>query len=184
MPQGVPSFDELMNAAQHSAVHLEMRDQYAVGDEADDFDTWLTTGRRDTDPASEYWAPWTALISRAVARGVVVRRARIVSEPLTGYIRYEHAGTVVNVAAGEQVRWLPRQRAADLMVPGADLWIFDGAQVLFNHFTGAGEWADPGTELRTELSIVKQCADAFEKIWERAIAHDKYEIGQVRALSP
>lgn len=45
MPQNVPSFDELFEAAQHSAVHLEMRDQYAVGDEADDFDTWLATGR-------------------------------------------------------------------------------------------------------------------------------------------
>lgn len=118
MPQNVPSFDELFQAAQYSAVHLEMRDQYAVGDEADDFNTWLATGRRDVDPASEYWAPWTDMISSAVERGVVVRRARIVSEPVTDYIRYEHAGAVVNVAAGEQVRWLPRRQAVDLMLPG------------------------------------------------------------------
>ena len=176
MPQNVPSFDELMEAAQRSAVHLEMRDQYAVGDEADDFDVWLNTGRRDTDPASEYWAPWTDMIARAAARGVVVRRARIVSEPVTDYIRYEHAGTVVNVAAGEEVRWLPRQGAVDLMLPGADLWIFDGTQVLFNHFNGEGGWGDPPMELRTEPGIVKQCSDAFEAVWERAIPHDEYEI--------
>ncbi|MFI7414570.1 DUF6879 family protein [Streptomyces sp. NPDC049627] len=176
MLQSVPSFDELMEAAQRSAVHLEMRDQYAVGDEADDYHTWLRTGQRDTDPASEYWAPWVDMISRAVARGVAVRRARIVSEPVTDYIRYEHAGTVVNVHAGEQVRWLPRQRAVDLMLPGADLWIFDGAQVLFNHFTGDGDWADPDMELRTEPGIIKQCSDAFEAIWERAVPHNEYEI--------
>ncbi|WP_416964292.1 DUF6879 family protein [Streptomyces sp. Agncl-13] len=176
MPQNVPSFDELMEAAQRSAVHLEMRDQYAVGDEADDFNAWLSTGRRDTDPTSEYWAPWVDLISRAVARSVVVRRARIVSEPVTDYIRYEHASTGVNVMAGEQVRWLPRPRAVDLMLPGADLWIFDGTQVLFNHFTGVGDWADPGKELRTEPSIVKQCSDAFEAVWERAVPHETYEI--------
>ncbi len=176
MPQNVPSFDELFEAAQRSAVHLEMRDQYAVGDEVDDYNTWLRTGQRDADPDSEYWAPWVDLISRAVTRGVVVRRARIVSEPVTDYIRYEHAATVVNVAAGEQVRWLPRPRAVDLMLPGADLWIFDGAQVLFNHFTGNGEWADPDMELRTEPGIVKQCADAFEAVWERAIPHNQYEI--------
>ncbi|MER5210346.1 DUF6879 family protein [Streptomyces sp. NPDC002838] len=176
MPHKVPSFDEPMEAAQRSAVHLEMRDQYAVGDEADDFDAWLRTGQRDTDPASEYWAPWVGVISRAVARGVVVRRVRIVSEPVTDYIRYEHAGAVVNVSAGEQVRWLPRRRAVDLLLPGADLWIFDGTQVLFNHFTGTGDWGDPPMELRTEPGIVKHCSDAFEVVWERAIPHGEYEI--------
>ncbi|MFK0140559.1 DUF6879 family protein [Streptomyces murinus] len=176
MSQNVPSFDELMEAVQHSAVHLEMRDQYAVGDEADDLNAWLDTGHRDLDPASEYWSPWVDLISRAVARGVVVRRARVVSEPVTDYIRYEHAATVINVTAGEQVRWLPRPRAVDLMLPGADLWIFDRTQVLFNHFTGAGEWADPPLELRSEPGIVKQCSDAFEAVWERAVPHEIYEI--------
>ncbi|AEM87878.1 DUF6879 family protein [Streptomyces violaceusniger] len=176
MSQNALSFDELFRAAQHSAVHLEMRDQYAVGDEAHDFNTWLATGRRDVDPASEYWAPWTDMVSRAVARGLVVRRARIVSEPVTDYIRYEHAGTVVNVAAGEQVRWLPRRRAVDLMLPGADLWLFDGTQVLFNHFTGDGNWADRDMELRTEPVVVKQCSDAFDAVWDRAIPHDQYEI--------
>ncbi|ELP67060.1 DUF6879 family protein [Streptomyces turgidiscabies] len=176
MSQNVPSFDQLMEATQRSAVHLEMRDQYAVGDEADDFNAWLHEGRRDADPASEYWTPWVDMISRAVARGVVVRRARIVSEPVTDYIRYEYAGTDVNVHAGEQVRWLPRQQVSDLMLPGADLWIFDGTQVLFNHFSGDGDWSDPPMELRTEPSIVKQCSDAFDAVWERAVPHDEYEI--------
>ncbi|GHC71044.1 DUF6879 family protein [Streptomyces flavofungini] len=176
MPQNALSFDDLLETAQHSAVHLEMRDQYAVGDEADDFHSWARTGRRDVDPGSEYWAPWVDMISRAVARGVVVRRARIVSEPVTDYIRYEHAGAVVNVAAGEQVRWLPRPRAVDLLLPGADLWIFDGRRVLFNHFTGDGNWADPDMELRSEPGIVTQCVDAFEAVWDRAIPHEQYEI--------
>ncbi|WP_405659617.1 DUF6879 family protein [Streptomyces sp. RK9] len=176
MLQSALSSDDLLDAARHSAVHLEMRDQYAVGDEADDFDSWLRTGRRDVDPGSEYWAPWVDMIAGAVARGVVVRRARIVSEPVTDYIRYEHAGAVVNVAAGEQVRWLPRPRAVDLMLPGADLWIFDGTRVLFNHFTGDGNWADPDMELRSEPGIVKQCVDAFEAVWERAVPHEQYEI--------
>ncbi|MFD8059921.1 DUF6879 family protein [Streptomyces cyaneofuscatus] len=175
MQQNV-SFDELLKAAQHSAVHLEMRDIYGVGDEAEDFGSWRRTGRRDADPASEYWAPWVDLIQNAVNRGVKVRRARIVSEPVTEYIRYEHAGTVVNVHAGEQVRWLPRRQAVELMLPGSDLWIFDGQQVLFNHFTGAGEWSDPGLELRTERGLVKQCADAFEAVWERATPHAQYDL--------
>lgn len=176
MPQSEPRFDDLMNAAQRSAVHLEMRDHYSVGDEADDFTAWQATGNRDVDPASAYWAPWTDLISRAVARGVIVRRARVVSEPVTAYIRYEHAGTPANLYAGEQVRWLPRRQASDLMLPGNDLWIFDDERVCFNHFSGDGDWEPPGMELRTEPDLVKQCVAAFEQIWDRAIPHDQYQI--------
>ncbi|MDX2946828.1 MULTISPECIES: DUF6879 family protein [Streptomyces] len=176
MPQNELPFNDLLEAAQHSAVHLEMRDSYGVGDEADDFQHWKATGQRDADPDSAYWAPWVDLIQRATARGVTVRRARVVSEPVTEYIRYEHAGASVNVFAGEQVRWLPRRQAVDLLLPACDLWIFDGARVLFNHFTGDGDWAVPLRELRTEPDLVKQCADAFEAVWERAIPHDQYEI--------
>jgi hypothetical protein len=110
MPQNEPRFNDLFEAAQHSAVHLEMRDAYGVGDEADDFTHWKQTGQRDSDPGSAYWRPWVDLIRQAIERGVTVRRARIVSEPVTDYIRYEHAGTSVNVHAGEQVRWLPRRQ--------------------------------------------------------------------------
>jgi len=139
MPQNELRFNDLLEAARRSAVHLEMRDMYGVGDEAADFNEWQRSGNRDADPSSPYWTPWVDRLSRATARGVTVRRARIVSEPVTDYIRYEHAGTPVNIHAGEQVRWLPRRSAADLMLPGCDLWIFDGAQVLFNHFTGNGD---------------------------------------------
>ncbi|MER5460748.1 DUF6879 family protein [Streptomyces sp. NPDC002668] len=176
MPQNEPSFNDLMEAARHSAVHLEMRDVYAVGDEAGDFTEWQRTGLRDTDPESAYWRPWVDLISRAVARGVTVRRARVVSEPVTEYIRYEHSGTSVNVHAGEQVRWLPRRNASDLLLPGNDLWIFDGTTVLFNHFTGKGDWQESGMELLSEPAVAKQCADAFEAVWQRAVPHEQYEI--------
>ncbi|SEF46541.1 hypothetical protein SAMN05216223_10127 [Actinacidiphila yanglinensis] len=174
MPQ--IDFRALMDAARSSAVHLEMRDVYGVGDEAEDFVHWQRTGERDADPTSAYWSPWVDLISRARDRGVSVRRARIVSEPTTEYIRYEHAGTSVNLAAGEHVRWLPRRRAASLLVPGSDLWVFDGESVLFNHFTGDGNWADPDMELTNDPAVVKQCGDAFEAVWERAIPHDQYKI--------
>ncbi|WP_328463637.1 DUF6879 family protein [Streptomyces sp. NBC_00448] len=169
-------FEGLLEATRTSAVHLEMRDQYAVGDEITDFERWRAGGLRDIDPTSAYWTPWVDLITRTRARGVTVRRARIVSEPATEYIRYEHAGTVVNVVAGEQVRWLPRHRAATLLVPGADLWIFDGETVLFNHFTGDGNWADPDMELVTDPAVVQQCVTAFEQIWDRGIPHDQYKI--------
>ncbi|MFF3156192.1 DUF6879 family protein [Streptomyces sp. NPDC057910] len=176
MSQNEPSFNELLSSARHSAVHLEMRDSYGVGDETEDFENWKRTGRRDVDPASAYWAPWVELIRSTACRGVVVRRARIVSEPVTDYIRYEHAGTVVNLHAGEQVRWLPRRQASDIALPGNDCWVFDGEAVLFNHFSGDGSWSEPGWEVRTESAVARLASTAFEAVWERGVPHEKYAV--------
>lgn len=174
MPQNVPSFDELLDGARRSAVHLEMRDTYGVASEADDFAHWKRTGQRDNNPRSPYWGSWVALIRRTVARGVTVRRARIVSEPVSEYIRYEHAGTVVNLGAGEQVRWLPRRRASDIALPGNDFWLIDSQLVRWNHFIGEG--ASAGGEISEDPVVAKLCVDAFEAVWARATPHENYKI--------
>ncbi|MEU5836347.1 DUF6879 family protein [Streptomyces diacarni] len=168
------TFAELLAATRHSAVHLEMRDVYAVGDEADDFAAFLRTGVANTDPARSFWPQWTPLVEDAVSRGVVMRRARIVSEPVTDYIRYEHAVTVLNLAAGENVRWLPRHQAADLALPGADFWLLDDQVVQFNLFTGDGDWAAKKRTTAPETAAL--CHNAFEAVWERAIPHEKYAV--------
>lgn len=165
---------DLMEAAQHSAVFLQMRDLYNVSYEADDFATWQRTGRREFDPNSEYWASWVDLVSRAVARGVAIRRARIVSEPVSDSIRYMHEGVVVNIGAGEQVRWLPRRRASDLALPGNDFWLFDEKWIHWNHFAGDG--SGTGGEVTDDPATAKLCATAFETVWSRGIPHDQYEI--------
>ncbi|MEU9198393.1 DUF6879 family protein [Streptomyces hundungensis] len=176
MSQSEWDFGELLAAAKHSAVHLEMRDSYGVGDEAEDFENWKRTGQRDVDPASEHWAPWVELIRSTVARGVMVRRARVVSEPVTDYIRYEHAGTAVNLFAGEQVRWLPRRLASDIALPGNDSWVFDNETVLFNHFSGDGNWSEPRWEVRSEVAVARLASEAFEAVWERGTPHGKYTV--------
>ncbi|MEU1816539.1 DUF6879 family protein [Streptomyces roseifaciens] len=172
--QRQPGFKELLEAAQVSAAHLEMRDAYGIGPEADDFEGWKRTGQRDVDAASGYWAPWVDLIRRTTARGVVVRRARIVSEPVTDYIRYEHAGTPVNIQAGEQVRWLPRRQASDIALPGNDFWLFDDRLVMFNHFTGDG--ASAGPSVSEDQQVAKLCGSAFEAVWGRGIPHEAYRV--------
>lgn len=174
MTSNVPPIGELLDATRHSAVHLEMRDVYVVSRETSEFQRWLRTGERPDDPEADYWRQWTNAVRRTVDRGVVVRRARIVSEPVTDYIRYEHAGTPVNLAAGEQVRWLPRRCASDIALPGNDFWLFDGKLVRFGFFSGEGDLV--GHALDEDPATVKLCTSAFEAVWRRAIPHDEYEI--------
>ncbi|MFJ8493461.1 DUF6879 family protein [Streptomyces sp. NPDC094038] len=174
MPSSVPPIAELLAAATTSAVHLEMHDAYAVDKERGPFAAWRQGFRHDPADPSSWWRPWLDLIQDTVARGVVVRRARIVSEPVSEYIRFEHSGTFTNVAAGEQVRWLARRRASDIALPGNDFWLFDGRLVRWNHFTGDGQSA--GQELSEDPAAAKLCATAFDEVWARAIPHDQYEI--------
>jgi hypothetical protein len=163
-----PRTYELLRTAQRSAVHLEMRDAYTPNDP--DWRDWRE-GRR-FDPA-ERWHDWFELMQLTTGRGIRVRRARIVSEPVSEYIRWEYEVTSAhNIAAGEDVRWLPRTQAADLLVPGCDLWVFDTSAVVFNHFTGDGDWV--GEERRDDEALAKQCLTAFDAIWDRAIPHGDY----------
>jgi hypothetical protein len=163
-------FTDLLAAAQRSAVHLEMRDAYDVGDPY--FTAWAAGTSFDRSERDQMWA---GILAGPISRGVVMRRARIVSEPVTDYIRYEHAITDgCNIAAGEQVAWLPRRQASDLALPGNDFWLFDGATVVFNLFTGDGQWA--GDEVSTGPAVAKLCAAAFEAVWERAVPHQEYRI--------
>ena len=174
MPQNIPPFAELLSATSFTALHIEMRDHCTVEEEVADFLRWRETGERDVDPASAYWAPWVNKVRDATARGVAVRRVRIVSEPVSDYIRYEHAGTDVNTLSGEEVRWLPRTRASDLCLPGNDFWVFDDRAVRFHYFAGDGSWTHD--ELCDEAAVVKMCRDAFDAVWDRAVPHEDYRI--------
>ncbi|MFG3117412.1 DUF6879 family protein [Streptomyces sp. NPDC048197] len=159
--------------AQHSAVHLEMRDICTPDDP--EFASWRAGNRYDNDPTKlpDYWGSWGGLATETTARGVVIRRARIVSEPVTDYIRYEHDMSFANVAAGELVRWLPRRKAADIPLPGTDLWMFDRKSVLFTYFSGAGDVVD--REWRAEPAVIEFVSLAFEAVWERATPHEEYK---------
>ncbi|MGP3969068.1 DUF6879 family protein [Streptomyces sp. 6N223] len=166
----VPTFKELFQGSRKSAVHLEMRDAYMKSDPA--YIDW--EGGAHLDPAAR-WSDWLVLVSEAVGRGVDVRRARIVSEPVSKYIRFEHEVTDgLNIAAGEQVRWLPRKRAAGIALPANDFWLFDGTTLLVNHFDGEGEML--ASSISDDPQEIQLCASAFEAAWERGIPHADYRL--------
>ncbi|GGX63122.1 DUF6879 family protein [Streptomyces hiroshimensis] len=170
----VPSFSELLTSARHSAIHLEMRDVYAVEQENGEFEAWKAGHRLDVEDRDSWWRPWLDLVQETVQRGVVMRRARIVSEPVTDYIRFEHSSTFTNVAAGELVRWLPRRQTFDLALPGVDFWLIDERIVRFNHFSGDGVDTEP--QVSEDPDVIKLCATAFEAVWDRGIPHEQYQI--------
>ncbi|WP_031516754.1 DUF6879 family protein [Streptomyces sp. NRRL F-5123] len=165
------TFDDLLAGATTSAVHLEMRDVYYSNPR---FEEWRNGALVDWDNRGSWWRPFHQDIADAVARGVTVRRARVISEPVTEYIRWEHYVTEANVRAGEQVRWLPREQTADLLMPGRDFWVFDNQVIRLGSFAGNGDFL--GDDYSDDPALVELNAAAFERVWERAIPHQDYKI--------
>lgn len=163
---------EELAKAQRSAMHLEMRDSYMLDDP--EFIRWQEGHREDPDDRASWWRPWLDVVQEATRRGVVMRRLRVVSEPISDYIRYEYDLTFTNVAAGEIVRWLPRSRGHDLLLPALDGWVMDEQTVILHHFTGDGQWSSTGMETFHDPALAKQYATAYEAAWQRAIPHEEY----------
>jgi hypothetical protein len=144
--------DKFLTTFRREAVHLEMRDVYATN--------------------IEWWRPWFELMQRNNKAGKTLRRLRIISEPVSDYIRFEWLDAAQLVRAGEDVRWLPRRNASTLLLPGNDFWMFDRQTVAFTYFSGDGHVLDH--QVTTDPEIVGACAAAFEEAWKIAIPHDKY----------
>ncbi|MFF5229647.1 DUF6879 family protein [Dactylosporangium sp. NPDC000521] len=163
-----PTFEELFANCHRSAVHMEMRDTYTPDDEV--YLRWKMNERVDI---RKEFKDWYDLMVSTTARGVAVRRLRIVSEPITDFLRHEYESTAdLNLAAGEDVRWLPRRQASDLAFPGNDFWVFDDEIVRFGHFAGDGTYL--GMEIVTERTVAQFCVTSFEAAWARAIEHRNY----------
>ncbi|MDT0448810.1 DUF6879 family protein [Streptomyces hesseae] len=173
MSQTDLAFTDLLANTRRSAVHLEMRDSYGIGEEAAEFEAWHAGWRPSSEPGT-WWNDFHTMVRDAVVRGVAFRRARIASEPVSDYIRYEHSCAYQNIAAGELARWLPRRNASDIALPGNGFWLFGERVIMWNDFTGDGGSA--GSDLEERPDVGKLCSTAFEAVWERATPHEEYRI--------
>lgn len=167
-----PTFAELLAGCASSAVHLEIHDAHITSDPG--YQAWLA-GEADQQASVRQYRAYTEAVASAACRGVVFRRARIVSEPVSDYVRWEHWLTgPVNIAAGETVRWLPRRLASTLAIPGNPYWVFDDRLVRFTIFGGDGEVQ--GSQYSDAATVIKACRAAFEAVWELARPHEEFPV--------
>lgn len=164
--------DHFLTTFEREALHLEMRDIYATDIEKTRFQSWLRGQPLDPDTEAQWWQPWFELMRRTTQAGKTLRRLRIVSEPVTDYIRFEWLDAAQLVAAGEDIRWLPRRCTSTLLLPGNDFWMFDRKTVAFTHFSGDGHVL--GHQVTTDPQVVAGCVTAFEQAWQIAIPHHHY----------
>ena len=150
------------------AAHLETRDAYGTAVELPHMARWAAG-----EPDDLQWLQgWCDILRGHVKAGRLVRRARVVSEPLSDYQRWSHSIAAPMVEAGEDIRWVPRRLVSAVAMPGNDFYLFDGRLAVFLLYTGAGLSA--GMARTTDPAVLALCREAFEAVWELSVPHRDY----------
>ncbi|GAA3576437.1 DUF6879 family protein [Kribbella ginsengisoli] len=125
-----PEFVQFARSYQHTAYRLEVRDTYADPGEAEHVRRFLAR-----EPADDSWMEdWMGLILRRTLEGQRIERVRVVSEPWSDYTRFGLNLSRLNVAAGEDIRYLSRDRATELGLPEYDYWLLDSHKMCILRF--------------------------------------------------
>jgi len=160
--------DRYFSDFRQEALHLEMRDAYGTQTELPHLAKWLAG-----EPDDKVWLqPWLDTLRAGIRAGKVFRRLRIVSEPVSDYIRWEHRDTHLLVDAGEDIRWLPRRLVSALTFPGNDFWLFDEETVVFTVFAASGLVIE--RQRTTDPAVVQRCKASFEAAWPLSVPHHEY----------
>jgi len=162
-------FGALLRAFERDAIHLEMRDSYGTVVELPHMAKWAAGEPDDL----EWLQDWCGALRRHVAAGRSVRRARVVSEPLSDYQRWSYSIAGPMVEAGEDIRWIPRRLVSSIPFPGNDFYLFDDRLVVFLIYAGNGLAMDRVTS--TEAADIALCRSSFETVWRLAIPHREYQ---------
>ncbi|MCA1707650.1 MAG: hypothetical protein LC808_32015 [Actinobacteria bacterium] len=166
------AFDELFRSFKHRAFHLEVQDSYHTPEEAGPFDLFLAG--QDDDFA--WLQPWLNLVREATGADKSITRARIVTVPHGDYTQWGLTVAEHNIAAGEDVRWLPRHLINSTDVSADDYWLLDDERVVFTVFELSGRFA--GGAATTDPTIVAYCCTVRDRVWRAAIPHPQYVVSE------
>lgn len=152
------------------AWHLELRDVYRVESEDIPFEKW-----RKGEPDDFAWlAEWLGHIRSATGNGVAVERLRVVSEPHTEYITWEMSFAHLNIASGEDIRYLSRKEIGNVDLPTEDCWLFDDDVLVLSLFKPDGR--SNGFAVEESACLTDRYVGVRDQTWPRAVAHDSYAI--------
>lgn len=161
-------FNRLLATFEREALHLETRDAYGTAVELPHMAKWAAGERDDL----EWLQDWCSMLRKHVKAGRSVRRARIVSEPLSDYQHWSYSIARPMVDAGEDIRWVPRRLVSSVALPGNDFYLFDDRLVVFLIYAGSGLGTDK--VMSTDPANLRLCRSAFEAVWKLSIPHRDY----------
>lgn len=152
----------------HTAWRLETRRGYATDRRSAKWERW----KAGADIAAEPFDAWRENVQRQTAAGKRFERVRLVDEPLTEGQAFLLASGLGNVAAGEDIRNLPRAEATRLGLPDFDFWLFDSRTLV--RFVFDEDDTTLGVVVSEDPAEVATACQARDAAWHHAVATAEY----------
>jgi hypothetical protein len=109
-----------------SAFRLETLPVYTMPEEQDTIRRFLA----GEAPSRDYHYGWMDTVAAAAAAGRPIQRVRVLSRPLSDYIRFEFAyGYDFSNSSGEDI-WIADMTDNNSGLPAEDFWMFDESAVV------------------------------------------------------
>ncbi len=167
--------DEFLGAVlsfEHTAFRLEVQRAYAVPHEAPQFAAFLR-GDPQPGPDDPELRDWYQNVAEHIALGGRMERVRVQEDPPTDYQRFERWLDQWNLAAGEVMRYMTRERAHEVgLLPAAgpaDWWLLDSARLIVMRFDDTGHLA--ASELITDPETVLQACKWRDLAVHHSVQH-------------
>ncbi|MFI6346972.1 DUF6879 family protein [Streptomyces sp. NPDC050560] len=165
-------FGRLFQSFEHTAFRLEVRDRYDADYENESLRKFLAQEKDDLP----WLQDWLTMIRDATSRARRFTRVRVVSLPLTDYSRFGVWCAQFTNGAGEDIRYLTRDRADAEQLPPHDYWLFDSRKLVRMHFDDADAFL--GGEVIEDAREVVQHNYWRDAAWHHAIRRDDFATEQ------
>lgn len=153
-------FGQLFHTFEHTAFRLEVRDRYNSPRETESFQKFLAG-----EPDDLAWHQnWLAMLRESASQGRIFSRVRVISLPLSEYSRFGLWISQFANKAGDDIRYLTRDKAGVLNLPGHDYWLFDSRKLVRMHF-GEDDRFLGGEVVQDSVSVVQH------NCWRDAAQH-------------
>lgn len=175
-PELVPFAEvaHLFREFRHTAWRLETRRGYASDRNSPKWARFLAGEDIAADPGNT----WRENVQTQTAQGKRFERVRLVDEPLTQGQEFLLSSGLGNVAAGEDIRNLPRAEAERLRLPDFDFWLIDSKTLV--RFAFDDEDTTLGVYATEDPAEVLAACQARDAAWHHATRTAEFQ-RQVRS---
>lgn len=119
---------------------------------------------------------WLTLLREAGAEGRRFARVRVVSLPLNDYSRFGVWCSQFTGGAGEDIRYLTRDRAQAAGLPEHDYWLFDSRKLVRMHFDDEDRFL--GGEVIAEPAAIVKHNYWRDAAWHWAVERNTFATEQ------
>ncbi|MFD3835296.1 DUF6879 family protein [Streptomyces sp. NPDC058642] len=165
-------FEQLFTTFKYTAWRLETRRRYASDEQTQEWAQFAA----GTPIEWDYDDAWCSNVRVQTGEGKRFERVRLVDSPATPGQLYLRSNTVRNCAVGEDIRYMGRAQANQLVLPDEDFWLFDSRLVARLVFDGADNLT--GAELITDPAVVNRYCQARDAAWHYAIPYEDFKIDE------